>query len=245
MPYWPYAGSNVRETNHRGMDSAVPWLALLHRARIRRVGPWVTLCVPFVKTYETQRLQQRQRPPSTTLQTAIVSNMAQPNSQNRTETTNDQHFSLQAMRPSEDNSIDMADRHGESTLEQQHKQPSSSGSRALSGRNEQRSISGSIGPQDSDHVEPSLDAEDEKREEPITALARAMSNFSVTRSNSFTRFCFGSALPEHQSERLGQKHDQFQSRQLRRCFGQESWCLIFRSQCVWCKHWHRIPERRQ
>jgi hypothetical protein len=77
----------------------------------------------------------------------------------------------------------MAENHVNSTLEEQHKHPSSSGSMTLSGNNEQESSSESISPQHSNYAETSPDAEDEKREEAIAALGRAMSNSSATRSN--------------------------------------------------------------
>jgi hypothetical protein len=92
-------------------------------------------------------------------------------------------FPESAIETGGDNGV--ADSHGRSTFEQQHKHPSSSGSMTLSGSNEQESGSGSISPKSSDHANTSLNPEDAAREEAITGLARAMSNSSTTRSNPF------------------------------------------------------------
>ena len=105
-------------------------------------------------------------------------------------TADDHHCSLKAKNSSESttgvgNNDDIADSRGNPTFEQQHKYPSSPGSMTLSYINEQEPSSGSISPQNSDHAETSLDAEDEKREEAITTLAKAISNSSATRSNHF------------------------------------------------------------
>ena len=79
----------------------------------------------------------------------------------------------------------MASSHTNPIPEKQHENPSSSDSMTLSGNNEQESSSGSISPQSIDHADAPLDNEDGKREEAITALAKAMSNSSATQSNPF------------------------------------------------------------
>jgi ATP-binding cassette subfamily G (WHITE) protein 2 (PDR) len=92
-------------------------------------------------------------------------------------------FSESATETGSDNGV--ADSHGRSTFEQQHKHPSSSGSMTLSENNEQESSSGSISPESGDHANTSLTPEDAAREKAITGLAKVMSNSSTTRSNPF------------------------------------------------------------
>lgn len=90
----------------------------------------------------------------------------------------------------------MSHNHDHQTIEEQHENPSSSGSMTLSGGNERKSSSGSDSPGDIEHANTSLDAGDAERKDAITGLARAMSDSSAMHNNPFEA-ATDSALDPH------------------------------------------------